>query len=78
MSENGRVEQAVIVNEGRIRIDHTIPQDVDAVAVFADERAVLEYLGASSEKPTITNPSPPPSFRARVSSADNTKRGLKG
>ena len=76
MSENGRVEQAIIVNEGRIRIDHTIPQDVDAVDVFADERAVLEYLGARGENPTIINPSPRPSFRARVTSADNTQRGL--
>ena len=48
-SEDGRVAQAVLVRNGIVTVQSHIPDTVDTRIIFADEQAVIDYLGASGD-----------------------------
>jgi formate C-acetyltransferase len=48
-SEDGKVSQAVIIEDGTVTVQGEIPETVETRVIFADEETVLTYLGASGD-----------------------------
>lgn len=48
-SEDGKVEQAVIIKNGVVSVESPAPSHVDTMVTFADESTVATYLGAKGD-----------------------------